>query len=86
MKKCVLVVCVCECVRACGLCVRLTHAVKRYGNKRTTSSGQNKHDLVVYFLVLKCDHVLCSVDCGIYIEVINTLWDFVLVLTCTHNW
>jgi hypothetical protein len=53
---------------------------------RTTSSGPNKHDLVVYFLVLKCDHVLRSVGYGISVEVTNRLWDFVLVLTCTRSW
>ena len=73
MKKCVLRVC-------------LTHAAKRKGNNRTTSSGPNKQDLVVYFLVLKCDYVLCSVDYGISVEVTNKLWDLVLVMTCTHSW
>jgi hypothetical protein len=64
------------------VCLSLTHAAaKRKGNNKTTSSVPNKHDLVVYFLVLKCDHVFCSVDYGISVEVTNTLWDFVPVLT-----
>lgn len=70
-------------MKKCVLGLFLTHTAKRKGSNstQTTSSGPNKHDLVVYFLVLKCDHVLCSVDYGIYVEVTNTLWDFVLVLT-----
>lgn len=72
-------------MKQCVLGVCLTHSAKRKGNNRTqtNSSSPNKHDLVVYFLVLKCDHVLRSVDYGISVEVTNRLWGFVLVLTCS---
>jgi len=74
-------------MKKCVLGVFVTHAAKRKGNNRaqTASSGPNKH-LGVYFFLLKCGHVLCSVDYGISVEVTNTLWGFVLILTCRHCW
>jgi hypothetical protein len=81
---CVLGVCIGCVYWVCVLGVCITHAAKRKGNNRTTSSGPNKQDFVDYFLVLKCDHVLCSVNYGISVEVTNTLWGFVIILTGTQ--
>jgi hypothetical protein len=69
------------------MCVLWLNAAKRKGNNRTqtTSRPPNKHDFLIYFLVLKCDYVLCSVDDGISVEVRNRFWDFVLVLTSPHS-